>query len=473
MSWLDDLENKLKQPEQYQSLASNGPLEDTPPMSMMSDSQMNGLGDQGTKVADLQPSPMPMSDGGYQPIIPKAPAPLPKIIPDSSKDLSQDQSSAAPAPMGPSVADYIKNKFNIGERQKIVDQNNADASGPSWAAALGAIGAGLQGKDALAAGMSINNAQANARQNKLDQFDKARSEAVGDQKFTEEQDKLTKERDPNSPESKMAQDLAVKMGFKGDTSKLTADQFKAFSPALSKSYDIAQRSLDRRDSNELRKATLQNQLDVKNDRDTNNMAMKLKDDLDPNKARGGNLAKSQSMINSADRIDALFKQFPDGNIPAAQTSELANATAALINGGSAQSQHQINSIVPSSAVGDANKIMSWFTNNPRGQDQQKFMQQLHDTAGREKDTASNQVKEAQVQRLAAHSLLKKKNPELYNSILQGYQLDPDKDIDEKGQYRKPSDDAKFSSDVVNYAKTHGITNQEAQGIKDKRTKGMR
>lgn len=171
-------------------------------------------------------------------------------------------------------------------------------------------------------------------------------------------------------------------------------------------------------------------------RETNKEVKALKDDLDPNKARGGNLAKSQAMINSADRVQTLFSQFPDGNIPAAQTHELASAVASLVSGGSSpQSQQQINSIVPSSARGNAEAMISWLTNEPRGQQQQKFMQLLQHTAEREKALAQRQVKIAQIQRLSAYENLKQKNPKIYNGILSAYGISPD-EIDESGRYRE-------------------------------------
>lgn len=161
----------------------------------------------------------------------------------------------------------------------------------------------------------------------------------------------------------------------------------------------------------------------------------LKDDLDPNKARGGNLAKSQSMLNSAERVNGLFQQFPDGNIPKGQTNELAAAVAGLINGGSAQSQHQIDSLTPSSMRGDAQAIASWLTNQPLGQEQQAFMKQMKETVDREGEIATDQVRRAQIQRLAAHKNLEKADPQTYRAVLQSYGITPDM-IDEKGQYKK-------------------------------------
>lgn len=150
---------------------------------------------------------------------------------------------------------------------------------------------------------------------------------------------------------------------------------------------------------------------------------KLSDALDPNKARGGNLAKVQQMINSSDRIHGLFNQFPDGNIPAAQTTELASAVAGLISGGSPQSQHQINQLVPQSAQGKASDMVAWFTGNPTGRQQQAFIQVLKESSERERNIALQQKAEAQRARLPQFEYLKESDPEKYSKILHGYGVD--------------------------------------------------
>lgn len=151
----------------------------------------------------------------------------------------------------------------------------------------------------------------------------------------------------------------------------------------------------------------------------------LKDDLDPNKARGGNLAKSQAVVNATDRLNAMFKQFPDYNIPKAQQTELVSAFGAILNGGSAPLQSQIEELVPQSARGSASEMAAWVTNDPLGQNQQKFMQLLHESVNRERDVAENQVRTAQVQRLAGNQFLRERDPETYWSVLHGYGIEPE------------------------------------------------
>ncbi|NJO18786.1 MAG: hypothetical protein HC838_00180 [Spirulinaceae cyanobacterium RM2_2_10] len=140
----------------------------------------------------------------------------------------------------------VQQKYGLGARQKIVDQNAEEASGPNWRAGLAAIGAGLQGQNAGAAAAQIMDQQSKQRQGRLAEFDKQKAQSMADRDDEVMQAKLGRETDPNSAESKMAQDLAVAMGMNAAQAKgLTAAKFKEFSPALQKKYEIAEKSLDR------------------------------------------------------------------------------------------------------------------------------------------------------------------------------------------------------------------------------------
>lgn len=154
---------------------------------------------------------------------------------------------------------------------------------------------------------------------------------------------------------------------------------------------------------------------------------------DPAKARAGVLSKVESMINSADRIDRLFTQFPNYNIPAAQTEELAAATAGLISGGNPQSQAQINGLIPHSMVGNANKIASWVTNDPKGMQQMKFMKLMHETALRERQVAETQRDGYYAQRIASFQDLRKADQPTWETKVRAAGMDPEQ-FDEQGLY---------------------------------------
>lgn len=174
-------------------------------------------------------------------------------------------------PMNPQVRDYLMQKFNLGDYSDDKRKQLQDASkiglGDKAGAALAAIGAGFMGKDAASAGQAHLNAAKSEKRQALDDFEKGRKQKIeeyslGRQALSDERTDKTyqesealkaKERDPNSEESKMAQDLAKRMGYKGDPSTITAEQFKQFSPSLSKIYDIEQKKLDRAEARDERR----------------------------------------------------------------------------------------------------------------------------------------------------------------------------------------------------------------------------
>lgn len=161
--------------------------------------------------------------------------------------------SMAPQPLNPQVKDYLTQKYgldqySVDKRKEIEAQNAKDAEGPNWLAAMAALGAGLQGGNAAQAGANFLNMQNQQRQSKLDAFDKNRALAMQDLNEKQMLAKSERENDPNSPESKAAQELAAKMGVKPEVlQNLTAAKFKELAPTLSKSYQIDQTAQMRKD----------------------------------------------------------------------------------------------------------------------------------------------------------------------------------------------------------------------------------
>ena len=140
-------------------------------------------------------------------------------------------------------------------------------------------------------------------------------------------------------------------------------------------------------------------------------------DLDkPLVARSGVLGKISAVDTASQKLDQLFQQFPDGNIPKAQTHELALAVAGLIGNGTAQSQQQINNMVPHSYKGNMEAFLSDLTNNPRGLQQQKFIKQLQDTTTREGNLARQQLAQYKFSTLPGHERLRQRNPERFYNI---------------------------------------------------------
>ncbi len=348
--------------------------------------------------------------------------------------------------MDPKLKDYLTQKYNLDKytpdaRKAIEDQNAQERQGPNLAAALSAFGAGLQGKDAAYAGQSVIKNQENARQAKLNQFDTNRAQTMQDLTFAQGQAKQKAEMDPDSPESKIAQSAARSMGFDPDLVEgLTAAKFKEMSPVMEKAYQAKLVA-------DTRKDTAKSNAQAKADRDADKAAAEkekttakaivaLKDDLDPNKARGGNLAKNQEMLNRSDRLKTLYGKTDNGdvrNLDRREQEELAIGLQAMLSGGHG-SVEQVKNLVPQSARGDALKFKEWLLNEPTGLDQTEFVKKMAATVDREHQTIEDQLRQAQVQRLSAHGKLKKEDPDSYNQVLTSYGISPN-DIDENGRYK--------------------------------------
>lgn len=171
---------------------------------------------------------------------------------DEDEELVQGQPDVAPvAPpaeegtpaMNPAVKGYLSEKymdqFSPEARQKIVDQNKEDAGGIDWRSALSALGAGLQGRDAFAAGQAMKRQQQGEREGRLTEFDKARGQSLQNKTLAEADEKRKADMDPNSMQSKIAQKAALKMNMDPNVAaNMTAAQFREVSPVLAKMYGI-------------------------------------------------------------------------------------------------------------------------------------------------------------------------------------------------------------------------------------------
>lgn len=260
--------------------------------------------------------------------------------------------------------------------------------------------------------------------------------------------------DVNSPMMKVNMDLAKKYGLNpNDLKGLAPDEVSHVLDKVgvyAQHHDVAE---SRKLAQEMMMKEKQDQMNIKR-------GEKMTAELDPDRSRTGNFGKAAAVVQSANKIDGLFQQFPDGNIPSTQTVELATSVAGLLTNGSPQSQKQIDELVPHSAKGDFNKIASWITNDPRGNDQKKFMNLLKETAHREKQIAAKQVNDIQDARLAQFRDLKSKDPEFYKEILNK----------SKERYSvEPESKKEYTQDVLDYAKSHNITPEQALQIKKQRT----
>jgi hypothetical protein len=176
------------------------------------------------------------------------------------------------------------------------------------------------------------------------------------------------------------------------------------------------------------------------DQQVNKWANALKDDLDPNKARGGNMSFNQKKVDQAERLEGLIKDSSGNisNLDSRQVEELAIGLNSMLSNSSSSAVSQVEALVPKTALGNASKLKEWLTNNPTGMNQMAFVKRMADTVTREKTIASNQIKKAQKQRLSAYSKFKDADPDQYNQILNAYGLNenPD-DAEPKNQDMTP------------------------------------
>lgn len=195
----------------------------------------------------------------------------------------------------------------------------------------------------------------------------------------------------------------------------------------------------------------------------------LGDAIDENKGRTGELGRQIQFVNNADRVLTLKKQFPDGNLPAAQMAELATASAGLLGGGTGAAEHTISRFVPKSASGDVAKLQEWLESEPKGAGQQAFAKQMFETAEREKALAQDKVKGAKYARVAQFSDLQDNAG--FNSVLQSHGIEPSEYETYKNNGFKLPDNSQFPKQVRNGNQIATVKNQAE--LEDAATKGFR
>ena len=189
---------------------------------------------------------------------------------------AMEAGGGAPAAAAPAVKDInppsMTDDFSPAAREKLVEEKAASSKGPSWLAGLAAFGAGIQGKDAGAAGQRILSLQEQNREQPLRDFDNSkqllskRLEELRIQKKQAEEDKAQSSLDDlSSEETLMAQSLASKMLPAKDFSKMTATQINKALPNLSKIYDMEQRKLAAQEQASINAETRQINRELKED----------------------------------------------------------------------------------------------------------------------------------------------------------------------------------------------------------------
>ncbi len=167
--------------------------------------------------------------------------------------------------MNPSIRDYLLQKK---KEREALDQSLDPSIGQRIAAPLAAISAGFMGRDPLAAGQMINENAVKSKQAALNNFDKSMESDIqgielgrNEDKYNKEQKSMAEDSDPNSQQSKLAQQVLKSMNMPGDLSGLTYEKFKTLSPVVQKKYEIEQKRIEdnqKKQENNLAKQTLLN-----------------------------------------------------------------------------------------------------------------------------------------------------------------------------------------------------------------------
>ena len=132
-----------------------------------------------------------------------------------------------------------------------LEQIYSVGSGVNWGAGLVGLGEAIAGRNptqAVAATLDRSNKAIEEPVNMQKELTQERARltaiAKAEREAQELEQRQARERDPNSDESKVAQEIAAEMGYTGDLSVLTAERFQTFSPALQLKYEKAQRALE-------------------------------------------------------------------------------------------------------------------------------------------------------------------------------------------------------------------------------------
>jgi len=270
--------------------------------------------------------------------------------------------------MNPLIKDYLLKKQQ--ERDQL-EQSSGPSTMQSIGSALAGAGAGIMGRDPLAAMQSIQGQQSQAKKQKLDAFDRSNDmelkgmemdRAIGiedkrvareDEKYGLEQDLMGREQDINSMESQLARQLGSKMMPKHDFGKMNAFQINQKLPSLEKIYSIEQKKLDRSDARADKSFQNQVKLDEKKKvSDEKNLASVLEI-----KSRGVNIDQTLQLV--IDQIGAkgtseLFGE--EDEVMSRRINEVATDMAKLMDPGSVARPSEVEAMIKGLVSPSATKM---------------------------------------------------------------------------------------------------------------------
>jgi len=402
-----------------------------------------------------------------------------------NKDDEEQQQQ--PAPMNPVVKDYLMNKMNPQTPLQPADQpsayekfnqdygqeaynkalaaKNEKESGLGWLQFAAGLGDVIAGQSPSNSARNFQGIRQSIDDSTIGEFNKKKQAALGDVSAKQ----LLEKDDPNSAESRLHRTMLSKMQpgvyTPEELSKMSANdivsvmkgaEFKAKLDQSKAQQEMAHE--DRLLKNESLKQNLKDKEALKNQDKDRKEALELDKHLSTGwTMRSGQAGAVQGKVNAAEAAEALIDQGKNqkNGLDARQIEELAQSTARLLGGGATASA-RVDALVPHTLFGRAQSLKEWLSNNPQGSGQEAFVQRMEETVAREKALAQKQMRQYQIEGLAAHSSLKKRNPDLYNSILRSKGID-DSIIDKNGRYKEPkSSESSNPSDSVKMIDPNGV-----------------
>lgn len=393
--------------------------------------------------------------------------------------IGSDDADSSPAPMSDAVKQYLLSKQSaLADAQKQSSQNQLYAGLARAGGTLSNALAGNQGKMDETGFNALDKAADAPTQ---DVIARQQSEASGLDTEKKMRDIASDEasKDPDSDVSKSAQ-IAFKATFPGVLSDEDLEGMSARSLAEQQKTFITKAKLDEATSNhQMAHETQQARFQTTHDKQQSDQDKKDSLELDNYlgktwSARSGAAGATQAKINAAEAAEKLIEQAKTqkGGLDSRQIEELAQSTARTLGGGTSASA-RVEALVPHTFWGKAQSLNEWLTNEPKGADQQAFVDRMADTISREKALAQQQKQSYQTEGLAARSGFRQRNPEQFNSILRQRGLDPDKvDAPQTPQPQGQAPAQQYAPDVVQYAQKHNITPDQANKIKQGRAQSF-
>ena len=155
-------------------------------------------------------------------------------------------------------------------------------------------------------------------------------------------------------------------------------------------------------------------------------AVALGDALDPNNKRN---TQSRLLKAQSDQLAHVIRLGADPNymysLTEAESLELSQGLARAVAAGvGGVGKFQVEHLMPKSAMGSGQDMLSWIKNEPRGRNQQEFIKRMLHNSEAQKELYDNQLKLAQVQAAARFEKgVREENPEAWERELNVHGLD--------------------------------------------------